>query len=428
MKKFFITIACYCFVFTSHAQELTATEQKLLKEIEDAMPATLQLLKESVNINSGTFNTTGVRKTGDVYAKELSALGFAVEWVNLPDSMRRGGHMVATRKGKKGKRVLLIGHLDTVFEPDMPPNPYTLLNDSTATGQGVVDMKGGNVLVIAALKAMNRLGLLNDVTITVYFTGDEENVGEPRTLSRADMIRRSQQHDVCLSFESAQGLNNVTTARRGSSEWKLEVEAPQRHSAGIFGAAGFGSIYEAARIVNEIREKLSNEKYMTINPALFLGGSNISYDSVAQKGTVSVKTNIISPKTIVTGDLRFLTEEQKNRARDTMRQVVNRHLPSTNARINFADQIPSMPPTEGNQKLEQLTNQVNLALGYGPVKAGDPATRGAGDISYVAHYLDCLDGIGASGSGAHAPGETINLKEYPKLIKRASILIYRLIK
>jgi glutamate carboxypeptidase len=410
----------------SIAQSLSKTEQEIVRNINTDMPGTMDLLKESVNVNSGTFNIEGVKKVGELYAKELTALGFTTEWITLPDSLKRAGHLVAWRKGKKGKKLFLIGHLDTVFEPDMPKNPFAMTNDSTATGQGIGDCKGGDVLVIAALKALHKQGLLDDVSITVYFTGDEENAGRPTAISRGDFIERAKQHDIALGFEGANGLNTVAAARRGASEWTLEVEAKQAHSSGIFGSAGYGAIYEASRIVNTFREELSREKYLTVNSALFIGGSEVNYDYEAQKGQVASKTNIIAPKTVVIGDLRFLTEEQKQIARSVMRQVVAQHLPQTKAKISFEDGIPSMPPTAGNAALVKKVSNVSIALGYGAVKAGDPGSRGAGDISYVAKYLDCLDGLGASGKGAHAPGETINLAEYPKLIKRAALLIYRL--
>ncbi|MBC7872846.1 MAG: M20/M25/M40 family metallo-hydrolase, partial [Ferruginibacter sp.] len=303
---------------------------------------------------------------------------------------------------------------------------FTMLNDSIATGQGVNDMKGGDVLVIAALKALHQQGLLDDVTITVYFTGDEEQAGEPRSISRGDFIERGKLHDIALGFETANGLNSVATARRGASKWKLEVEAKQAHSSGVFGTAGYGAIYEAVRIINAFREKLSHQQYLTFNPGLFIGGSEVNYNDEAQEGEASGKTNIISPKTVVIGDLRFLTEKQKDKARDTMRQIVSQHLTGAKAMIHFTDGIPSMPPTPGNQALVKTVNDISIALGFGEVKAGNPGSRGAGDISYIANYLDCLDGLGASGRGAHAPGETINLNEYPKLIKRAALLIYRL--
>jgi glutamate carboxypeptidase len=426
MKKLVGFFTLSFIIVSSYAQTLSPTEQQIIKNIEAGMPATLKLLRESVNINSGTYNTHGIRKTGALYGKELAALGFTVQWISMPDSLQRAGHLVAHRTGKKGKKLFLIGHLDTVFEPGMSPNPFTMLNDSTATGQGIVDMKGGDVLVIAALKALHKQGLLNDVTITVYFTGDEENAGEPRTISRGDFIERAKQHDVALGFEGASGLHSVVTARRGIGDWKLEVEARQAHSSGVFGTAGYGAIYEAARIINAFREKLSKEQYLTFNPGLFIGGSEVNYNDAAQKGEVLGKTNIISPKTVVIGDLRFLSEQQKEKARETMRQIVSQHLAGSKAAISFKDGIPSMPPTPGNEALVKVVSDVSLSLGYGPVKAGDPGSRGAGDISYIAAYIDCLDGLGASGKGSHAPGETINLKEYPKLIKRAALLIYAL--
>ncbi|WP_301922989.1 M20/M25/M40 family metallo-hydrolase [Ferruginibacter sp.] len=426
MKKLFCFSSFIGMALSIAAQSLSKTEQQVIKNITADIPATMQLLKESVNINSGSLNKTGVKKVGDLFARELTAMGFTVEWISLPDSLKRAGHLVAQRKGKKGKKLFLIGHLDTVFEPDMPANPFTILNDSTATGQGVNDMKGGDVLVIAALKALHKQGLLNDATITVYFTGDEENAGQPVAISRADFIYKAMQHDIALAFEGAVGLDKVATARRGASEWKLEVEARQAHSSNIFGTAGYGSVYEAARIINQFREQLSNEQYLTFNPALFLGGSDISYNDTTQKGFVSAKTNIIAPRTVVMGDLRFLTEEQKENARAAMQQIVAQHLAGTNATISFRDGIPSMPPTTGNEALVKIVNEVSMALQYGEVKAGDPGSRGAGDISYVANYVDCLDGLGVSGNGAHAPGETINLYQYPKLIKRTALLIYRL--
>ena len=426
MKKLLLLFIYFTIVITAHTQPLTKTEQQILQKVDADYASSIQLLKESVNINSGTYNSNGIKKVGDLYGKELAALGFTLEWIALPDSLKRAGHLVAWRKGKKGKKLFLIGHLDTVFEPDMPPNPFTMLTDTTATGQGVNDMKGGDVLVIAALKALYKLGLLDEVSITVYFTGDEENAGHPRAISRGDFIERAKQHDIALAFESAAGLHTVATARRGVSEWRLEVEGKQAHSSGVFGKAGYGAIYEASRIINEFREKLSNEQFLTFNPGLIIGGSEVQYDTAAQQGEVLGKTNIISPKTVVIGDLRFLTETQKEKTRAAMREIVSQNLPGTKASIRFKDGIPSMPPTSGNEALVKTLNEISMALGYGEVKAGDPGSRGAGDISYVANYLDCLDGLGASGTGAHAPGEIINLKEYPQLIKRTALLIYRL--
>ena len=450
MKKSALFFLSILIAMTSIAQQvktaaaavskgLTKEEQQMMAWIDAHMPQAIEMLKESVNINSGTLNMVGVKKVGALFAKEFEKAGFTTEWVAMPDSIKRAGHLVASRRAatsssiksssNKGKRLFLIGHLDTVFEPDMPANPFTMLNDSTATGQGVNDMKGGDIVVIMALQALEQAGLLKNTDITAYFTGDEEHAGYPREVTRADFINRAKQADIALAFEGASGLNSVATGRRGASGWRLDVKAKTGHSSGVFTpGAGYGAIYEAARILNQFRETLSTEKYLTFNPGIIIGGSDISYNNASSKGAAIAKTNIISPAVTVTGDLRFLTEDQKDRARVKMKAIVAQNLAQTSAKISFTDGIPSMAPTEGNNQVLSVINSISMDMGVGATVAGDPGSRGAGDISYVAAYVDCIDGLGASGRGAHAPGETIHLNQLPFLIKRAALTIYRLSK
>ena len=424
--RWILLFFAFLFCVNGKAQTLTAEEKKIIASIRKHLSENLQLLEDLVNINSGTLNIAGVKQTGSLLGKQFERIGFTTEWINLPDSLKRAGHLVASIKGKKGKKLFLIGHLDTVFEPDMPANPYRKLTDSTATGQGANDMKGGDVIIFAALQALFETGALKDRTIVAYFTGDEERSGTPDSVSRKDFIARAKQSEIGLGFEGAQGLSKIAIARRGASTWQLKVSGEQGHSAGVFNNK-YGSIYEAARILNEFREQLGKEKYLTFNPGLFSGGSDLQFDSLKATAFTSGKTNIISPASVVTGDLRFLTEEQKETTRKKMRSIVsNNNLPGTSASITFKNSIPAMEPTKGNESLVVVLNKVSKDLGYGIVQAADPGSRGAGDISYVAKYLDCIDGLGASGSGAHEPGEIIKLNEFPQLIERAALLIYRL--
>ena len=426
MKKLLYSSLIAITPFLTQAQ-LTSSEKKLIDYVNAHLDPALQLLTNSVNINSGTLNVEGVKKVGALYAAQLEKLGFTIEWVNEPDSLHRAGHLVATHTGKKGKKLFLIGHLDTVFEPDMPAGPYTKLNDSTATGQGVNDMKGGDVVIITALQALEATGMLKDMNVIAYFTGDEERSGSPHYLARQDFIARARTCDFALGFESAGGLDHVVAARRGASSWFLDITAATGHSAMILtDKYGDGAIYEAARILNTFREQLGSEQYLTFNPGLIIGGSEINVDPQDAHGSASGKSNIISPATKVSGDLRFLREPQKDSARDKMRAIVAGNLPGTHATIRFADGLPSMEPTPGNLRLLAAIDKTSRDMGLGPVAMDDPAVRGAGDISDIAHYIDCLDGLGASGAGAHRAGETINLKQYPLLIQRAAILISRL--
>jgi glutamate carboxypeptidase len=288
-------------------------------------------------------------------------------------------------------------------------------------------MKGGDVAMIAALQALQAAGQLKDMNITAYFTGDEERSGFPHHVARKDFIERSKTCDIALGFESAMGLHTVAAARRGIGGWSLDATAKTGHSSQVFtDSAGDGAIYEVARILNTFREQLGKEQYLTFNPGLIVGGSDVKVTNQDARGEVLGKTNIISPMAHVTGDLRFLSETQKNNARDRMKAIVANNLPGTHATIIFTDGLPAMEPTPGNLKLVSQLDRLTRDMGIGETVAGDPGARGAGDISDIAQYLDCLDGLGASGSGSHRAGETINLKEYPFLIQRAALLMYRL--
>jgi len=423
-KQYFLIVGFLTLSLNTYSQTLTKVEQKVVETARRQQPETEAFLEKMVNINSGSLNKEGVRQVGKLMAEEFEKLGFKTEWVTLPDSLNRAGHLVATRQGKKGKKLFLIGHLDTVFEKSLSMEPFTRVNDSTASGQGVNDMKGGDVLIIAALKALNEQKLLDDTSITIYFTGDEESGGG--AASRTDFVARAKQCDIALGFETAGGLRTVTTGRRGSSSWTLNVKARTGHSSRIFSDMGYGAIYEAVRILNEFRRTLGQEQYLTFNPGLIVGGSEVKYDDKTAKAETIGKTNIVAGTALVKGDLRFLTEAQKENARTKMREIVDKSLPLTKATISFSDGIPGMEPTAANDALRIQLDKLSHDMGLGPVAATDPGLRGAGDISFVAQYLPCLDGLGASGKGAHSIEETLNTKEFPLLIQRTALFIYRL--
>lgn len=425
MTKFYVHVLfLLCIAPGAYSQSLSPIEKKVIGTVRQLQPETEKFLEKTVNINSGTLNLEGVRENGKLLAAEFEKLGFKTEWVNLPDSLNRAGHLVATRQGKRGKKLFLIGHLDTVFEKSLPFEPFTRTSDSTASGQGTNDIKGGNVLILAALKSLHAHKLLDDVSITAYFTGDEESSGGSE--SRRDFIERAKKCDLALAFEGAQGLNVVTTGRRGSSSWTLKVVSRTGHSSRVFTDLGYGAIFETARILNEFRRVLGQEQYLTFNPGLMVGGSEVKYDEKAAKAETTGKTNIVAPAALVKGDLRFISEKQKESARTRMREIVEKSLPITKATISFQDGIPAMEPSEKNENLRKVVDQVSRDMGLGPVQSGDPGSRGAGDVSFVAEYLPCLDGLGASGKGAHSIEENINLKEYPLLIQRTAVLLYRL--
>lgn len=412
-------------VSVSAYAQLTKEELKILKSVEKNYEESVSFLEKTVNINSGTYNIEGVRKVGLIYKEFLDQLGFTTRWIDMPAGMKRAGHLIGEMKGKKGKRLLLIGHIDTVFEPESNFLTWTR-KDSLAWGPGVNDMKGGNMVMLYALKAMKEAGLLQDRQVIVILHGDEEAAGRPIDISRKDIIEAAQRSDIALCFETGTGFNYATIARRGSSNWHLEVTGKQGHSSGIFTAnAGAGAVYEASRILTQFYSELQ-EQYLTYNPGIIVGGTQVDTDSTGTEGSVSGKTNIIANKAIVNGDLRFISEDQKERTREKMRAIVAASLPGTKSEISFSDGYPSMPPTDGNMEVLKRLSKANVDLGLGEVQPYDPGKRGAGDISFVAQYLDCLDGLGAMGGNAHAPGEFINLNSLQNIEKRVALLCYRI--
>ncbi len=411
-----------------NAQKLSRTEKKIIKSVEVNNDAAIQFLEKVVNINSGTLNLEGVREVGTMFSDQFDAIGFETNWIPMPSEMNRAGHLFAETKGGKGKKLLLIGHLDTVFEEDSPFQTFTMVNDSIAHAPGGNDMKGGNVIILYALKALYENGLLENAQIIAAFTGDEESAGMPLDISRNDLIDAAKRSDIALGFETSTGYNYSTIARRGASGWKVEVEGKRAHSSGIFNErVGAGAIFEMSRILHQFYTDVKGEDLLTFNPGTLLGGTFVNFDDMTSKGSVFGKTNVVAQKAEVRGGLRFISEEQKERARNKMKAIAAQNLPHTSAKVTFTDSYPAMAPTEGNKMLLAELNQVSLDLKQGEVVAYDPGKRGAADTSFVADYVDCLDGLGTMGSGAHTPEETVNLKTISDLTKRTALLIYRLI-
>lgn len=406
------------------APHVDRTEQRIRAGITAAREEQITYLQRVVDIPSSTLNFEGVKKVGAVFRASLDSLGFTTRWVTVPEAVGRAGHLVAEHRGKAGAvRLLLIGHLDTVVEP---AGANFVREDSTARAVGGADMKGGDVVILYALKALQQAGVLRDLNIAIVFTGDEEHPGEPLDDARRALLDAAKQSDIALAFEAGNRAD-ATVARRGASAWRVIATGRQAHSAGVFGnAAGYGAIYEVARILDAFRTQLGGEQYLTFNSAIIVGGTDVTYDTVAISGTAASKLNIVPQRAVAHGDLRFISDAQLQRTRQRMREIVARHLPGTDASIVFRDEYPAMSPTAGNARLLAVYDSASQALGYGAVAPLDPGRRGAGDISFVAPFIDGLDGLGALGSGSHAPGERVDLKTLTMQTERAALLLYRL--
>jgi glutamate carboxypeptidase len=448
MKKIrlasFVVGAGVCLVTIALGQsaqnsKMAPIESAMVKAVDARTPAANELLVKIVNINSGTMNLAGVIAVKDVIAPQIEALGFKVQWMPMQNLDGRAGDLVAEHPcpagtGKCGKRILLIGHMDTVFEPSSSFQRFSIVpgtNSNVATGPGVNDMKGGLVVMLTALEAMKAAGALDKAEITIVLSGDEERHGLPVSVSRKDMIDAAKKSDVALEFESGgivDGKEVQSISRRSAGSWQIETTGKTGHSSQVFGERmGDGAVYELARILDEFRREL-REPGLTYNVGLVLGGATATMNANGTGGEATGKTNVIPPAALAQGDMRTLDNDQTARVQAKMRAIVADHLPKTGAVITFEEGYPAMAPTEAGHALVKQLNEVNATLGLPAMEEMDPMLRGAGDIAFVAPYVPGLVGTGVMGEGAHAEGETVYLDSIPKQAKRMALLMYRLSK
>jgi glutamate carboxypeptidase len=411
------------------AQGLSPEELEMVRFLDEHSEEAFSLLERVVNINSGTMNFEGVREVGRVFREEFDRLGLETRWIDFPATVNRAGHLFAQGPGSEGPKILLIGHLDTVFEADSPFQEFTRVGNE-ARGPGVADMKGGDVVILYALKALQSIGALTEGSIVVALTGEEESPGMPLTVSRRELVEAGKWADVALGFEGGvreEGTEFATVARRSSTDWTLEVQGTMGHSSRIFSEElGAGAIFEAARILNAFYEEVRGEEFLTFNAGTILGGTDVRYDIETTRGSVFGKTNVVPRQVVVHGGIRTISHEQLESARARMAKIVAGSLPGTTSSISFSDGYPPMAPTEANYALLAHYSDVSRDLGYGPLQPLDPGQRGAADISFVAPFTPALAGMGPYGSGSHSPGERVELESVTVAAKRAAILIYRL--
>jgi len=421
--------ALACLAASPASAALSPPEKRMVATVDAEYERTVALLQKLVDQNSGTLNLEGVERVGTMMRAELEPLGFTVVWKPMT-AAKRAGHLIATHIGKPGtKRLLLIGHLDTVFEKDSPFQKFVRNGDS-AEGPGAGDDKGGMVVILSALRAMKAAGTLAAANIEIVLTGDEEDSGDPIAIARADLIAAGKRADVALDFEGLfveDGLDRGSIARRSSNSWTLTTRGKTGHSSLIFNAEyGDGAINELARILAAFRKELP-EPNLTFNTGIVAGGVGTALDAGGVRATTTGKTNIIASDAIARGDFRTLSDEQTQRVRAKMTAIVAAHAPGTDATIVFEQGgYPAMAPTEGNRALLGQLNAINADLGLATMAPLDPLKRGAGDISFVAADVPGLVGLGTASRGDHAVGETVDLASIRRQAKRAAILMTRL--
>jgi glutamate carboxypeptidase len=420
---------------------LSPSELKMVSFIDDHYADTLTFLETAVNINSGTNNLAGVVAVADLFEPRLQKLGFKT-WREDLKAVKRGVHLFASHQGNPSNpKLLLIGHLDTIFEPESGFLQWKDLGNGYASGPGAGDMKGGDVVLLQVLEALNAAGELSNMNITIAMTGDEETPGpDPDggyATSRSTLVNLGKQTDYVLAFEPCTGdINSAKTFRRGSSTWFLTASAKTGHSSLIFNKdMGPGSIYPISKILARFYSDLRSDKALTFNTGHFIAGTLIERDSPYSAKMIG-KDNVIAAKTEVYGDIRFLTPEILRETREKMKAIMTEEIEAINqeydpvahvkSEITYADRYPAMIETKGNLALLAGYSAANQDLGFGPVTRFT-ANAGAADASFVAPDVKgVIDGLGPFTIGMHSNDEVVNLESIKLTAKRAAVFTLRL--
>lgn len=398
---------------------INAEEQEMVVWLDEREEEMLALLERITNMNSGSLNSAGLDAVAAVFDEELRGLGFSTsrlpgELIDMPScpgsdySIDLADHLLARRPGN-GSRLLLMGHIDTVFPPDSPFQTFRRQGD-TIYGPGVADMKGGLVVMLYALKALAAADALDEAAFTVLLNSDEE-MGS--LSSRKYLEEEALNHDWGLVYESS-GIDTMTRQRKGIGQARLVVTGRAAHSGGAH-EQGLSAIKELAYKIVQIENMTNYETGLTVNVGVVNGGE---------------ARNTISPCAEALIDLRYPQPEQGVAAVELWREIFERvySYPVDSGEITTESYInlhrpPKIPTPESDYLLDK-TIAIGRLLGQdiGIVDSGGGTdgslTQGVG--------LPTIDSLGIAGSGAHSNREEARASSLAERAALSAVLMRRL--
>jgi glutamate carboxypeptidase len=421
--------ACIFFVSSSSgyaadiiAAEVTLSpgEQQMLDWVDAHREQLLVELTEHVSVNTGTDNIEGIDRYRDILASDLQELGFATRKEAagpIPVLTCDGGsvsvadNLVATRKGSSPRRILLNGHMDTVFSAGDDFQSLSVDPDGTLHGPGVLDMKGGIVVMLNALRALSALGFLDEANITILFNSDEE-IGSLG--SRALIEELAAQHDMGLVFEGTRE-NRMTRSRKGLGQVRLKVTGRESH-AGASHEQGVSANLELAHQVVAIEQLTDYERGVTVNVGVMEGGE---------------KRNTIPGCADAYIDLRYPTLDDGEYLLGAVDEIAaqtytgNPNYPELPTTEVWG--VLHRPVKEENTEVDALIAQaMGLSQLIGEPIVGSIYSGGGTDGSIAQGVgLPTADSFGLNGSGGHSSREKTSLQSLVARTKLAAIIISR---
>ena len=356
----------------------------LLKTLQRDLPKSLQLLESLVNMDSPSVDKALVDRFGRFVGQNFQAIGGVVEY---SPAERFGDHLIARFDGTSEERLLLLGHLDTVFaEGETGRRPFRI-ESGRAMGPGVFDMKAGIVLIWAALQALGTLSR----PVTVLLTSDEE-VGSPS--SRELIEKEAMRAKAVLVLEPSLPGGALKTERKGVGRFTIMASGWAAH-AGIDPSRGINAIEEIAHQVLELQRMSDPSRGTSVTVGLIQGGSRV---------------NVVPAEAAVEIDVRIPNTEEAARVTAAIRALQPR-LPGSVLHIRGGINRPPMQRTGDTAKLLGLARTIGAELG---IVVDEGSTGGASDGNFTsAMGIPTLDGLGAIGDGAHSLEEFVEVESLP---------------
>jgi len=383
--------------------------RQVVQQAEQLMEQYLDDLKTMVNIDSGTYTKRGIDRVGAYLQERFQSFGFSTR---IDRQEQYGNHLVAAHTGNapQGPRILLIGHIDTVFPAgEVERRPFVISQQNgrhIATGPGVLDMKSGVLIGLYGLHILIEAQQANYQSVTFVCNSDEE-IGSPS--SRPLIEELARQSDAAIVLEPGRAKATVVSSRRASGQYRVEVRGVSAH-AGVEPQRGRNAILELSYQVQKMQALNGTVPGTTLSVAVIHGGERM---------------NVVPDYAYFDMDVRASDQASLNALETAMRQVtLQNRLQGTSITLSGSMLCQPFERNKINERLVKLVKAAGSELG---LKIQDVGSGGASDANTTsAMGIPTLDGLGAGGGLAHNPGEYIELDYLPTRIALVAGLVRRI--
>ncbi len=372
---------------------MAASPEQVKKVIEAEKPIYLNTLKDLVQIESGSQDIAGLNQIAQVVAERLKLVGAEVSIENsanisrMDDTPEQVGPMVkAILKGKGKSKIMLIAHMDTVYEKGMLKDQPFKVEGDKAYGLGIIDDKQGVAAILHVIDSLKKLNYQNYGTITVLMNSDEE-ISSPA--SRQMITDTAQDQDLVLSFEGGGKEGNLRLATSGIGAAYLDIKGKASH-AGVKPEAGVNALTELSHQIAQL-QNLSNPQT----------GLKLNW-TVAHAGKTR---NVIPDSASAQADVRAIRVEDFNAVEKTLTEKVkNKKLSDSQVNVKFEVRRPPLTANDASKKLAEKAQQIYKNELNMPLTVSSQPTGGGTDAAFAGlkSKAAVLEGVGLSGDGAHS--------------------------